>query len=79
MPVSGRIGLSSFSNVIPACERVKDEAGAGRIGSPPHHAEGVSSTRRGEGSGVGGTLADSVVGSIVLAPLGLSLASSPHP
>src|SRR5207344_1378070 len=24
-------------------------------GSPPHHAEGVSSTRRGEGLGVGGT------------------------
>src|SRR6187431_1309823 len=28
--------------------------------SPPHHAEGVSSTRRGEGLGVGGTITTNV-------------------
>jgi ATP diphosphatase len=38
-------------------ERIKAEERAGRqrpSDSPPHHAEGVSSTRRGEGLGVGG-------------------------
>ena len=48
-----------------------------RNGSPPHHAEGVSSTRRGEGSGVGGSYAGEAVD--FAASRDLTLTSRLHP
>jgi pyruvate dehydrogenase E2 component (dihydrolipoamide acetyltransferase) len=49
-PIAVLLGDGESAGVAPVAPPVPKAA----AGSPPHHAEGVSSTRRGEGLGVGG-------------------------